>query len=272
MAKVINPIGTGGGGGLVPTIRVFAPSGSTITCGTQSYTLGAGETHHDFVVSAEPQRILPEGVQGLESLKTDGSAWIETGINPNGDLRVESKFDYISGLMLYGAYDTNAGTKALGIQPNNSTTQNIFYYGRGFQKPSIDPRGIHEYDINKNIMYVDGVQVAAADYAAFTSQFTMALFAFKNGKSIGWYGVSDCYYWLASKNGVYLRKLYPCRYNEQLGMWDTITNSFYGNSGGGSFTAGAEKEWIDFPKYTVTVGGVSRVVTVEEIALYMVNF
>lgn len=40
----------GGAGGLKPEITVTAEAGSTLTCGAQSYTLGASETAHTFTV------------------------------------------------------------------------------------------------------------------------------------------------------------------------------------------------------------------------------
>lgn len=41
----------GGAGGLKPGIIVTAEAGSTLTCGAQSYTLGASESTHTFVVA-----------------------------------------------------------------------------------------------------------------------------------------------------------------------------------------------------------------------------
>lgn len=41
----------GGAGGMSPEIIVTAEAGSTLTCGAQSYTLGASETTHTFTVA-----------------------------------------------------------------------------------------------------------------------------------------------------------------------------------------------------------------------------
>lgn len=41
----------GGAGGLKPEIIVTAEAGSTLTCGAQTYTLGASETTHTFTVA-----------------------------------------------------------------------------------------------------------------------------------------------------------------------------------------------------------------------------
>ena len=41
----------GGSGGMKPEIIVTAEAGSTLTCGTQTYTLGASETTHTFTVA-----------------------------------------------------------------------------------------------------------------------------------------------------------------------------------------------------------------------------
>lgn len=48
------------------------------------------------------------------------------------------------------------------------------------------------------------------------------------------------YYFRISVNNVLTRNMIPCKYNGQIGMYDKVTNQFFGNAGVGNFTAGPE--------------------------------
>lgn len=41
-------------------------------------------------------------------------------------------------------------------------------------------------------------------------------------------------------SGTLIRDLVPCKYNNQIGLWDTVNGSFLGNAGTGEFVAGPE--------------------------------
>ena len=50
-------------------------------------------------------------------------------------------------------------------------------------------------------------------------------------------------------SGTLIRDLIPCKYNNQIGLWDTINGSFLGNAGTGEFIAGPEQGEVTI-KYT----------------------
>lgn len=50
-------------------------------------------------------------------------------------------------------------------------------------------------------------------------------------------------------NEVLVRELIPCKYNNKIGLWDTINGSFLGNAGTGEFVAGPEQGNVTI-KYT----------------------
>lgn len=50
-------------------------------------------------------------------------------------------------------------------------------------------------------------------------------------------------------SGTLIRDLVPCKYNNQIGLWDTINGSFLGNAGTGEFVAGPEQGEVTI-KYT----------------------
>ena len=49
-------------------------------------------------------------------------------------------------------------------------------------------------------------------------------------------------------SGTLIRDLVPCKYNNQIGLWDTINGSFLGNAGTGEFIAGPEISGIKLLK------------------------
>lgn len=272
MNKVINPTPLGGGGGgLQPTIRATAPVGSSVTCDGQTKVVGA-EGYVDFVVSAEPVNILPDGVQGLESIESTGDQYIITNYYPNNNTRIITSmaFSQLSNTKwggFGGAYgDVNRSFSV--YQYNNK-----FYAVYGNSEQAIDgliANHFYDIDFNKQDVYIDSSQLHFQT-VSFASPSKLALFACNRNGTIykgyvrnGRFKVYD--------NVTDAVDLIPCIYNSQVGMWDVVSNSFFGNQGTGSFIAGEPKEYLDYPTYTVTVNGTSKSVMVDKTALFCVNF
>lgn len=70
MSILVTTRGGGNGGGLTPQILVTAPSGSVLTCGTQTYTLGADETQHTFVLSVLGAYVVTASKDGKTTTET----------------------------------------------------------------------------------------------------------------------------------------------------------------------------------------------------------
>lgn len=268
MNKVINPAPLGGGGGgLVPTIRATAPVGSSVTCDGQTKVVGA-EGFVDFVVSAEPVNILPDGVQGLESIESTGGQYINTGIAPNNRQEIGFVFflknnDNTQGL--YGSsYNTNYGSQ---IERSGGT----WYCANGDTRYTMNFQNFivgedYEVSVDKDFVIVNGQSQSVPS----TNRYKSTTVFFRNGYTSYLKGGMKGAYIAEDGNAVI--NLYPCIYNSQVGMWDVVSNSFFGNQGTGSFIAGEPKEYLDYPTYTVTANGISKTVTIEGVELRTVSF
>ena len=292
MAIVINTEGSKPGKGLVPTIRAYAPEGSTVTCAGQEKVVGAAG-YVDFVVSADPRSILPEGVQGLEHIESTGTQWIDTGLKDSGGYGFESV--------------------ALTAVPNINDAKHRFVGANGGSTPWIQARFaqsnfggylggssiVADNSIVMNKWYklemggytfgtyykVDGI--AKYTGSGITSSQNKAVYLFAQsvgnvgsetpagGTSSNWVGKMQYSKFFGSDGLTLTRDYIPAIYNGQVGMWDIVTNAFFGNAGTGSFIAGDPCEYLEYPTYTVTatLNGktVTEEVTVDEVGLFGVE-
>lgn len=293
MNRVINPSPLGGGGGgLVPTIRATAPVGSTVSCDGQTKVVGA-EGFVDFVVSAEPVNILPDGVQGLDSIESTGGQYINTGIVATSGFRFKStitpKKADTGWQGICGSHATSSPYKrnffAFATTSIGSTSYpRVFGVGAGNGdklSTSFDINKQYEIDVcneyTNTYLYVDGVLQSLRNgngtYSSAYSERPLYLFVTNNTDGVkpdtftGIMGES-----FIEVSGSESGHFYPAIYNNQVGMWDTVSNAFFGNQGTSSFIAGEPKEWLDYPTYTVTVNGASQMVKVDKVGLFPVLF
>lgn len=267
MNRVINPTPLGGGGGgLVPTIRATAPIGSSVTCDGQTKVVGA-EGFVDFVVSAEPVNILPDGVQGLTHIGSSKTQYIKTGINATTNLVQEYDVKYPSG----NGYINGCIAKSDRVSS---------YYGWGYGFASEHGQGIEfstseaKIDTWHHIIEANAyVTVDTLTKTRPSTTFSLGeIWLFRRNDSTTYDSSIEMGEYLMYDGAEQRRRFVPAIYNSQVGMWDTVSNSFFGNQGTGSFIAGEPKEWTEYPTYIVTVNGTSKSVMVDKTALFSVNF
>ena len=101
----------------------------------------------------------------------------------------------------------------------------------------------HEKNI-VSIILQDGTSVNTAfTYQNFTAPYTLTLFAINRGSAVC--GLLRLYSCKIYDNGTLVRDFVPCKNpSGEVGLYDTVTERFYGNAGTGSFVAGPE---IDSP-------------------------
>ena len=174
MGNVINMIG--GISGLKPIIKVTAPGGTVLTCGSQTYTLGPSETEHLFnvwfgvdtltatldgttlsqIVSADTATIyeiefifsrLPAEYQEVEYVQSSGLQYIDLSTSfPNG-FRVVAEVEIVKvdstqkQAPIVGAHASSEpyGRNMLGAVYDTSTAANqAMFVGRGsaYKSPS----------------------------------------------------------------------------------------------------------------------------------------
>ena len=196
---------------------------------------------------------LPAGYTELEYIKSSGTQYIDIGIKGNETTKVHIKARYytssgaggsgrVLGSRIAAAADAFAIGSASGTASTNSTVS--FFFGNQNYLVTDKPIILDEWlDIvfDKMTHSINGV-----DYdnpyndETFETPQNLKLFGFDNYGTIG-VGYVDVAYCKLWDNGVLIRNLIPAKNSSgTIGMYDTISGTFFTNSGTGSFVAGPE--------------------------------
>ena len=204
-------------------------------------------------------RGLPAGYTKLEYLQFNGNQWIDTGITPNQDSRVRITVMPTSDVQcsgaIGGAYNgTNWDDRSFGVYFTCSVSRLFFNYNTDTvirdsngQDVIMQINNKYFFEIDKNKFYVNETLVDTAPAATFTSNEHF-LIGFQN---TSWQGAGGIYIggsrFLIGRiydfamwdNGHLVRSMIPAKNSSNvLGMYDTVTQTFFTNQGTGTFTAG----------------------------------
>lgn len=204
------------------------------------------------VFLAGPRRVeLPEGYTQVEWIGSSGAQYLNTKLTPNQDMEV-----YIQAILtevpssahawLFGSRaSTSSGRFELLRNYNGywqsayNTTYLNFAADNGQQ--AIQVKAI------KNVCNLNGAEVEHT-YATFQSSYNLVLFANNTAGAVSNYckaRISQC---RIGYSGVLNRDYIPCITAEgEGGLFDLVTNEFYGNAGSGAFTYGDIVEWEPLP-------------------------
>lgn len=185
---------------------------------------------------------LPPGYKRLESIKATGTQYINTQLKLASTDYVMAKFKNTSASGaggIYGIYKTGEST---------ALYANGTYYGYDATNTKVNT-GVsvdtnwHEtvHAFGYGVLMIDNTYTSFTPFS-FTNTNNCPLFARTYNNAIGYYFSGEVAYWQVYRNGILYVDLVPCiNPNNEVGMYDTVGEEFYGNSGSGVFTAGAEK-------------------------------
>ena len=201
-----------------------------------------------------PTGRLPEGYTELEYIQSSGTQCIDTGFKPNQDTRAVIKIQCLEG-------STDGNYPGI-LSARNSDFSNSFSlfitsakrYMTAYNANMGDDFGafdtqIHVFDKNKGVTYFDDTEVSTIVSSDFQCGFNLFLLAASSGANPAYDFLSaKIFYCQIYDNGTLVRDYVPCiNQSGQIGLYDLVTFSFYGNSGSGTFVAGGE---IDPPEPT----------------------
>lgn len=189
-----------------------------------------------FLTGARFIRKLPEGYTELDSIKSSGTQYIDTGVHAKGNqtkVVVDVNITYGSGwIMVLGSYDSSAYFSWWG----NGSNLYVYYGGSNQYRAGLSGRGILTAD--KNVWsYSD--KTMTFTQGTFTASSTMQLFSIANG---GNYvkATMQLYSCQIYESAVLIRDFIPCKNaSGVVGLYDIANNQFYANAGSGSFVAGS---------------------------------
>ena len=171
----------------------------------------------------------------LEYIQSTGTQYIDTGYKANNNTRIIMDFEYNSGDVVFGAYDTN-GANGFGCQYVNSKWYQ--YYGTSSAVTTADAAAGTRYvvDYNKNQVYVDDILVRTATTNTFQGNNNIILSALQNAGSVAFFTSLKIYYCKIYDNDALVRDFVPAKDEwGNVGMYERVEGKFYYNGGTGSF-------------------------------------
>lgn len=203
---------------------------------------------------------LPEGYTELEYIESAANQYIKTGVLPNPNYTVYVEFMVATRKAVWDTiFGTRNGSKArftaryantvsgaLGVQRSKAATAAQESYTDNAAKKSAATDTFHSVRLAKNKYYYDGTLrktfAAATSLAAFP--YELYLFALNDAGSVADKGyLRGRLYTIQDENNNYVRYYIPCLDPDGVaGMYDYITDTFYGSSSATAFVAGPVKE------------------------------
>ena len=191
---------------------------------------------------------LPSAYQRVEYIESTGTQYIDTGIKPNNNTRVD---------MTTKAYNTS-NVRFFGTVHGTQSKPTTPYYSVGFANAG---KWVNQYGndnnvttINANVLehniikynyklIIDGIEIDNANTQTFYSDYNLYLFCANFSNSAGLITrlyIKSCRIW--EYDSVLARNLIPCyrKSDGEIGMYDVVNNVFYTNQGTGTFTKGAD--------------------------------
>jgi len=187
--------------------------------------------------------------QTLEYLYFDGASAIDTGIDPLGDIKIETEFQATditnSAISLFGSrYNLTSNSPpglAFWLKPNASAF--ALDYGANRQTGPNADTNWHTLSVNNNVWTLDGVARTAPTTGGITSPYTIYLgnINASNQFATDRYFTGKVKFFRIWKNGVVVRDFVPSRRASDgvCGVWDSVTSTFFENIGPGNVSCGA---------------------------------
>lgn len=193
---------------------------------------------------------LPDGYTELEYIQCTGSQYIDVGVKPDfaNLVRVKSKFLIANTTIrncVCGTFSSGE-TISLNLEFANDGSFRIY------QNSSLNTTATanitanvpfeieYNYDSSAVGVDVNGSRILSASLST-SQKTTNSLHIFRDGRSDVFTGTQRCYEF-EYQNGAEQIHLIPCKRNSDnaIGMYDILSNTFFGNAGSGTFSAGEE--------------------------------
>lgn len=200
---------------------------------------------------------LPTGYTQVEYLESTGTQYIDTGIKTNTTTsRYETKINpsLVSGTI--GIFGTRNGSIA------NQSSMNVFIIDgtfhldwlNGAMGSSVRISSNTEYaiSITRGLATINNVNYKIGENTSIDGSYTFYVGSFNNVGSVYSNGFSGkIYYSKLYNNNILVFDGVPCyrKSDNEIGMYDLVSNTFFTNAGTGSFIAGAEVETVYYTDY-----------------------
>ena len=185
---------------------------------------------------------LPAGYTRLAYIQSSGTQYTNTGFKPNQDTRVVLDVEITGENESLAANDffgcrTSVSSKAFAVQWNTSNNYFQHFYNDGLDNLDFGSFNRQIIEMNKNVLLIDGVSHTRT-YKSFQCDYPMYIFALNNAGTASFFSNMRVYSCQIYDNGTLVRDYVPCVTSGNVGLFDRVNKTFYGNAGTGTFIAG----------------------------------
>ena len=199
----------------------------------------SGDSQSGYEWVYQPSR-LPQGYTEVEYVENTGTSYFNTNFVPNQDTRVVCDMQLVTASDFPRLWGAGAWNSATGIQPNfEGGYLRMSWLGKtSWTKYTSVPQSFDRkvYDVNKNYLYVDSVQIGSNTYTTITASDPIGVFTYIGSgrpSSSSYWGQEHfkgkMYSFQIYDNGTLVRDLVPCIKDSDntVGAYDIVNDVFY---------------------------------------------
>ncbi len=199
----------------------------------------SGDSTSGYEWVYNPSR-LPVGYTEVEYVQNTGTSYLNIAFTPNQDTRVVCDMQLVTESNFPRLWGAGAWNSATGIQPNyeGGKLQMSWLGNTSWTSYTSVPQSFDRkvYDVNKNYLYVDSVQIGSNTYTTRTASDPIGVFTYiasgRPSSSTYWgqeHFKGKMYSFQIYDNDTLVRDLVPCvRDNDnEVGAYDIVNDVFY---------------------------------------------
>lgn len=174
-------------------------------------------------------------------MESTGTQYIDTGVTGNNNIKVQTNiYPTVINKFIFGSRVSSA-TNAFGLfmHSNNGGSWYPFFSDSKSMIPGFAIDSDYTIEFSKDGLIVNGTLLQGPYDTTFTNALTMKLFAIDtNGTVDNRMFIGKIYYCKILDNGVLVRNFIPVlrEADNEPGMYDRVSNTFFTNKGTGTFT------------------------------------
>lgn len=184
---------------------------------------------------------LPSGYRQAEYIQSSGTQFVDSGVIPTTNTKVEADIDFLSGNTTYncvfGVGQTGSNQFVV-YRLSASAMVGQVYSTKTYNSSGVTITGRHKVSLS-NSQFVYGTFSTAVTAESFTYTYPIFLFALNSVGSATLHAHQKLYSCKIYNGNTLIRNFIPCiNPSGVVGLYDIVNAKFYGNSGTGVFTAG----------------------------------
>lgn len=203
-------------------------------------TINAISYYAYYSPTPKPEPILPEGYTQLNYIQSTGTQYIDTGIKPNQNTKIEADIKVTNtSCHVFGARNSYL-SKAFALYWRSNSDLAVQVANSTFNGGTFDTSTRHMVAMTATELRIDGATTATyntSDFQCEQNAWLMSCYS----SSASEYAQGQLFSAKIYDGKSLIRQFIPCKNPSGIvGLYDLVGGQFYGNSGTGAFIPGEE--------------------------------